>query len=210
MTLEDKVVLVTGTANGLGAGIVEALLARGARVALADVDASTLKVTQARLDPSGERTVSMVTDVTDEAAIGRFVSGAVEAFDRVDALVNNAGIIVMGAALDERQQAFDGQFAVNVVGLFACCKAAARQMIAQASGGAIVNIASNAGKVGFPAMVGYNASKAAVINLNPGRRMGAPWHQRQCDMPRQRRDADASKRRRVSVLAIRAVSRQPF
>ena len=173
MTLEDKVVLVTGTANGLGAGIVEALLARGARVALADVDASTLKVTQARLDPSGERTVSMVTDVTDEAAIGRFVSGAVEAFDRVDALVNNAGIIVMGAALDERQQAFDGQFAVNVVGLFACCKEAARQMIAQASGGAIVNIASNAGKVGFPAMVGYNASKAAVINLT--RTLAAEW-----------------------------------
>jgi NAD(P)-dependent dehydrogenase (short-subunit alcohol dehydrogenase family) len=173
MALEGKVVLVTGAANGLGAGIVEALLARGARIALADVDATALKATQARLDPSSARTVSIVTNVTDEAAIGRFVSGAAAAFGRIDALVNNAGVIVMGAALEEQRQAFDAQFAVNVGGLFACCKAAARQMIAQATGGAIVNIASNAGKVGFPAMAGYNASKAAVINLT--RTLAAEW-----------------------------------
>jgi NAD(P)-dependent dehydrogenase (short-subunit alcohol dehydrogenase family) len=177
MTLESKVTLVTGAANGLGAGIVEALLARGAKVALADVNEAALAATRARLDAAGGRTIGLVGDVTDEAAIERFVSGVVAAFGRVDALVNNAGVIHMGEALRESQAQLDFQFAVNVGGLFACCKAAARQFIAQGTGGAIVNIASNAGKVGFPAMAGYNASKAAVINLT--RTLAAEWaHQR--------------------------------
>jgi meso-butanediol dehydrogenase/(S,S)-butanediol dehydrogenase/diacetyl reductase len=173
MKLEDKVALVTGAANGLGAGIVEALLAQGARVALADINAPALQATQARLDPLGDRTIGLVADVTDEAAIEHLVAGAVAAFGRVDALVNNAGVIAMGEALQEGSDRFDFQFAVNVGGLFACCKATARRFIAQQSGGAIVNIASNAGKVGFPAMAGYNASKAAVINLT--RTLAAEW-----------------------------------
>jgi NAD(P)-dependent dehydrogenase (short-subunit alcohol dehydrogenase family) len=173
MRLENKIVLVTGAANGLGAGIVEALLAQGAKVALADVNEPALAATRARLDASASRTAAFVTDVADEAAIERFVAGAVAAFGRSDGLVNNAGIIAMGAALEEGRAAFEAQFSVNVSGLFACCKAAARQFIAQGQGGAIVNIASNAGKVGFPAMAGYNSSKAAVINLT--RTLAAEW-----------------------------------
>jgi NAD(P)-dependent dehydrogenase (short-subunit alcohol dehydrogenase family) len=173
MRLENKIVLVTGAANGLGAGIVEALLAQGAKVALADVNEPALAATRARLDASASRTAAFLTDVADEAAIERFVAGAVAAFGRIDGLVNNAGIIAMGAALQESRAAFEAQFSVNVSGLFACCKAAARQFIAQGQGGAIVNIASNAGKVGFPAMAGYNSSKAAVINLT--RTLAAEW-----------------------------------
>jgi NAD(P)-dependent dehydrogenase (short-subunit alcohol dehydrogenase family) len=173
MILENKVVLVTGAANGLGAGIAEALLANGARVAMADRDAAALERARARLDPPGVSTLATAADVTDENAVESFMSGAVAAFGRIDALVNNAGVIVMGAALEESAPTFEAQFAVNVGGLFACCKAAARIMIAQGDGGAIVNIASNAGKVGFPAMAGYNASKAAVINLT--RTLAAEW-----------------------------------
>src|SRR6202035_2898684 len=101
MNLEKKVVLVTGAANGLGAGIVEALLALGARVALADINERAMQATRARLDPSGARTVGLIADVTDERAVDRFVSSAAAAFERVDALVNNAGVIVMGQALGE-------------------------------------------------------------------------------------------------------------
>ena len=173
MMLDGKVVLVTGAANGLGAGIVEALLASGARVALSDVNEAALAATRGRLDPPGERTIAAVADVTDTRAIASFVPAIVAAFGRVDALVNNAGVIYMGEALGESPAEFDRQFSVNVGGLFACCKAAARQFIAQGTGGAIVNIASNAGKVGFPAMAGYNASKAAVINLT--RTLAAEW-----------------------------------
>ena len=101
MTLENKVALVTGAANGLGAGIVEALLARGAKVALSDVNETTLAATQARLDPARERSIIVVADVTDESAVGGFISMAMTAFGRVDALVNNAGVIHMGEAFGE-------------------------------------------------------------------------------------------------------------
>jgi len=173
MSLDNRIALVTGAAKGLGEGIVEALLASGARVALADIDEAALGATRARLDPAGERTIAVVADVADEAAVERAVAAAVAAFGRIDALVGNAGVIAMGAALDEGKAQFDWQFSVNVAGLFACCKAAARRFIAQGSGGAIVAIASNAGKVGFPQMAGYNASKAAVINL--ARTLAAEW-----------------------------------
>jgi len=173
MSLDNRIALVTGAAKGLGEGIVEALLASGARVALADIDEAALGATRARLDPAGERTIAVVADVADEAAVERAVAAAVAAFGRIDALVGNAGVIAMGAALDEGKAQFDWQFSVNVAGLFACCKAAARRFIAQGSGGAIVAIASNAGKVGFPAMAGYNASKAAVISLT--RTLAAEW-----------------------------------
>ena len=205
MTIENQVILVTGAANGLGAGIVEALLFRKARVVLADINEAALAATAARLDPQGTRTAHAVADVTSEADVERLVATAVSSFGRLDGLVNNAGVIVMGAALDEDSRKFDFQLAVNVGGLFACCKAATRQFIAQCEGGAIVNIASNAGKVGFPAMAGYNASKAAVINLT--RTLAAEWAGHGINVNavcRQRRDADAAQRRRLPVVADRA------
>jgi NAD(P)-dependent dehydrogenase (short-subunit alcohol dehydrogenase family) len=173
--IDDNVIVVTGAATGLGAGIVEALLAAGARVALADIKAAELETTAAALDPGGQRTHAVVADVADEAAVEGLFAVAAARFGRVDGLVNNAGVIVMNDALDESLANIDLQFGVNVRGLFTCCKAAARQMIRQGGGGHIVNIASNAGKVGFPAMAGYNASKAAVISLT--RTLAAEWAQ---------------------------------
>lgn len=79
----------------------------------------------------------------------------------------------MDSALDIAAQDWRFQFEVNVQGLFLCCQLAARQMIAQGNGGAIVNIASNAGKVGYPNMAAYNAGKAAVINLT--RSLSTEW-----------------------------------
>lgn len=172
-TLSNKIVVVTGAARGIGAGIVEALLAEGALVVLADRDAAQLQEAVATLDPQGSRTSSMVADVTSETDISALVAEAVSRFGRLDGWVNNAGIVSLGPALDESAEIFGRQFAVNVAGLFACAKAAARQFIGQGGGGGIVNIASNAGKVGFPSQAGYNASKAAVINLT--RNLAAEW-----------------------------------
>ena len=171
--IEDNVIVVTGAATGLGAGIVEALLAAGARVVLADIKAEELEKTKTALDPSGGRTQGVVADVSDEAAVAALFEAAATRFGRVDGLVSNAGVIVMSDALDESLADMDLQLGVNVRGLFTCCKAAARRMIHQGGGGRIVNIASNAGKVGFPAMAGYNASKAAVISLT--RTLAAEW-----------------------------------
>ena len=171
--IDGKVIIVTGAATGLGRGIVEALLADGARVVLVDIKERALAEAAASLDASATSSHTIVCDVTDEAAVDAMAASAAARFGRIDGLVNNAGVIVMSEALDEGRAPFELQFSVNVTGLFACCKAAARVMIAQGDGGRIVNVASNAGKVGFPEMAGYNASKAAVISLT--RTLAAEW-----------------------------------
>ena len=173
MILRDRVVVVTGAARGLGAGIAEAVLEAGARVVLSDLRQNEVEATAKRLEASGARTAAFAADVTDPAAPERLVAATVARFGRLDGLVNNAGLIEMVPALDADPATLDRQFRVNVTGLYACCQAAARRMIAQAEGGAIVNIASNAGKVGFPNMAGYNASKAAVVSL--ARSLAAEW-----------------------------------
>ena len=94
-------------------------------------------------------------------------------FDRIDGWVNNAGVLRMGPALDSGDEDWAPQLEVNARALFACCRLAARRMIDQGGGGAIVNVASNAGKVGYPNMAAYNASKAAVISLT--RSLAAEW-----------------------------------
>ena len=173
MILQDRVVLVTGAARGLGAGIAAAVLEAGGRVVLADLSQTEVAATAAHLDPGGARSCAIAADVTDEDAVQRMVAAAVARFGRLDGLVCNAGTIAMAPALQAPRADLDRQFAVNVGGLYLCCQAAARQFIAQGGGGAIVNIASNAGKVGFPDMAGYNASKAAVVSLT--RTLAAEW-----------------------------------
>ena len=173
MILQDRIFLVTGAGSGLGIGIAEALLEQGASVALCDLQADPVRQTAARLDPEGSRSLAVAADVGDAEAVRRFVAAAAERFGQVDGLVNNAGVIAMGPALEADRAAFDAQFAVNVAGLFLCCQALARHLIGAGRPGRIVNIASNAGKVGFPNMAAYNASKAAVISLT--RALAAEW-----------------------------------
>jgi NAD(P)-dependent dehydrogenase (short-subunit alcohol dehydrogenase family) len=111
--------------------------------------------------------------VTDPESIPSAIARAAGAFGRLDGWVNNAGILRMEAALDLSAADWEAQMRVNVSGLFACCQIVARRFIAQGDGGAIVNVASNAGKVGYPNMAGYNAGKAAVINLT--RSLATEW-----------------------------------
>lgn len=172
MTLRDRVVLVTGAGRGLGAGIARALLEAGARLAICDLRQADVDRVAAEEGPA-DHVLPLEVDVTDAAAVARGVAATVARFGRLDALVNNAGAITMGPALQAAPEATARQFNVNAMGLYACCQAAARQFIAQGGGGAIVNIASNAGKVGFPNMAAYNASKAAVISLT--RSLAAEW-----------------------------------
>ena len=103
--------------------------------------------------------------MTDPESIAAAIARTTRTFGRLDGWVNNAGILRMDAALDVPSSDWEAQMRVNVSGLFSCCQIVARQLVAQGDGGAIVNVASNAGKVGYPNMAGYNASKAAVINL---------------------------------------------
>jgi meso-butanediol dehydrogenase/(S,S)-butanediol dehydrogenase/diacetyl reductase len=120
----------------------------------------------------GGQARSFSLDVTQQEDFRSVVAQVVEEFGRLDGLVNNAGILAMAPAFNEQLEEWRSQMEVNVLGVVTGCRVAAEQMRSQ-GGGAIVNVASNAGKVGYPNMSGYNASKAAVINLT--RSLSSEW-----------------------------------
>jgi meso-butanediol dehydrogenase/(S,S)-butanediol dehydrogenase/diacetyl reductase len=173
MLLEGRTVVVTGAGGGLGRGIAEAVAEAGARVVAGDLTRAGVEETAGRIESAGGRALGVVFDVTDAGSVEAATAQAVEAFGRVDGWVNNAGIVRMDPALEARPADWDAQMRVNVSAVFACCQLAARRFVAQGGGGAIVNVASNAGKVGYPNMSGYNAGKAAVISLT--RSLAAEW-----------------------------------
>lgn len=172
MLLKDKVIFVTGAGRGIGRGIAEALAEAGADVAAGDLQLEPVQATAQRVEAAGRRALPLVLDVTDRATVSGAIARTLETFGRLDGWVNNAGFIRMDAACDIRPEDWQAHMAVNVNGLFACCQLAAEAMIAR-GGGAIVNIASNAGKVGYRNMAAYNASKAAVISLT--RSLSQEW-----------------------------------
>ena len=161
--LAGRAIAVTGAARGIGAAIVEAILEAGGSVALLDLDQAATEVTARRLDPTGARTLALSADVTSAASVARATEAAVARFGHLWGWVNNAGIVKMAPAAAIAPDDFDRELAVNARGVLIGAQAAFRAFAGK--GGAIVNIASNAGKVGFPNMAAYNASKAAVINL---------------------------------------------
>lgn len=173
MLLKDKVVYITGAGRGIGRGIAQAVAEEGAKVVVSDLQLEPIKETASLVERIGQPALPLVADVTSIGDVARSIERAVETFGRLDGMVNNAGVAKQVAALDTREQDYTSQFEVNVQGLFFCCQLAAKQMIAQGSGGRIVNIASNAGKVGFPGTSVYAASKAAVISFT--RLLSAEW-----------------------------------
>jgi meso-butanediol dehydrogenase/(S,S)-butanediol dehydrogenase/diacetyl reductase len=164
-------VAVTGAARGIGAGIAEAVLESGGSVVLLDLDREAAVATARMLDPAGTRTLAVVADVTDGASLDAAAAEAAARFSALHGWVNNAGIVRMAPAEALTADGWDLEFRVNTRGTFLGAQAAFRAFGGR--GGAIVNIASNAGKVGFPNMAAYNASKAAVINLT--RSLAREW-----------------------------------
>ena len=173
MDVKDKVVAITGAARGLGQEFARSLAAAGARVIAADINdcALTLELVAAE----GGKGIAARLDVTDAGSARAMVEAGLQAFGRLDALINNAALY--GAlhggrfdAIDEGE--WDAAMAVNVKGIWNCCKAAVpamRQRVVQESGGgSIVNIASLAATYGMPYGLHYTTSKAAVIGLTRG------------------------------------------
>ena len=172
MSLADRVYLVAGAARGVGAGIAEALVDAGASVALADLDLQTVTETAIRVDPTGRCTLGVSCDVGSDGSVHEAVAATVAHFGRLDGVVNNAGVIEMNEARHATSAAWARELDINVTGVFRICQAALEHLTASDQA-AIVNVASNCGKVGFPNMAGYNASKAAVINLT--RSLATEW-----------------------------------
>lgn len=160
--LSGKVALVTGGANGIGAGIAQMLAKAGARVAVNDIDADAAEQAALRL---GDGAFAAPGDVSEEAAAAAIVARVVETAGTIDILVNNAGIAQPLVRLtDLTEEVWHRVMNVNTGGALLMSKAAANVMIPRRTG-AIINIASIAGLVGFPGSHAYGVSKAAIVML---------------------------------------------
>ena len=165
MILSDRVTIVTGAGNGIGRAVALALAGAGAHVVAVDIDAGLAKATAEAVAALGPRSLALETDVGDLAAIDGMVQRAVEAFGRIDVLVNNAGVTRRAYIMDLTEADWDRIMRVNAKGVFFCLQRVAREMIPRRSG-TIINIASIAGK-GYAGTSNaiYAASKGSVISL---------------------------------------------
>lgn len=166
--MKDQVMIVTGAAMGLGLAAAKVLAARGAAVALVDYNADALKTAQAELaaDCPQAKTITVTADVSDEAAVKRYVDATVEAFGRVDGLYNNAGIEGRQAPMTEYDLAvFRKVLDINVMGVYYGLRHVIPVMQQQGYG-RIVNAASVGGIRGVLNQTAYVASKHAVVGMS--------------------------------------------
>jgi NAD(P)-dependent dehydrogenase (short-subunit alcohol dehydrogenase family) len=165
MTLADRVAIVTGAGNGIGKATALALARAGAHVAAVDIDGAVAKATADAVSQLGRRSLAVEADVGDVAAIDAMVRRVTASFERIDVLVNNAGVTRRADIMDLTEADWDRIMRVNAKGVFFCLQRVAREMIPRRSG-VIVNIASIAGK-GYAGTSNaiYAASKGSVISL---------------------------------------------
>lgn len=165
--LTGKVCVITGAGSGMGRVACETFAWEGGRVAALDVVANAAEETAARVRAAGGDAIDVTCDVSDEASVRAAVDRVVQRFGRIDVLYNNAGIMPAAdhSVIDTPVDVWDQVMAVNVRGIYLCCKYAIPEMLRHESG-SIVNIAS------FVALLGcsvpqdaYTASKGAVISL---------------------------------------------
>jgi 3-oxoacyl-[acyl-carrier protein] reductase len=167
LSVSGKVVIITGAARGIGQEFARSLGAAGAFVVAADINdcSATLDLVKAE-DGSA---IGVGLDVRRAESAAEMVSAATRAFGRVDALINNAALYgaLRGGRFDAIAEAdWDAAMAVNVKGIWHCCKAVAPTM--RQDGGSIINLASLAATYGMPFALHYTTSKAAVIGLTRG------------------------------------------
>ena len=158
--LRDKVVAITGGARGIGFQTATDLLAAGARVAIGDIDADAVGKAAADLGVEG-----IELDVTDSSSFAAFLDAVEERVGPVDVLINNAGIMPVGAFLDYDERLIRRTIEIDLVGVILGSQEAARRMVARGRG-QIVNVASVAGRLPTPGLTVYNGAKAGVIEFS--------------------------------------------
>lgn len=171
-TFEDAVAIVTGGASGIGRAVAQALAARGCDVVIADIDAADAERVANGIRERGGRAAAAALDVTDAAAFQALVRDTRARTGRLDYLFNNAGIAVAGEAQDLTLAAWRRIVEVNFMGVVHGVLAAYPAMVSQGFGH-VVNTASIAGLITGPGMIGYAATKHAVIGLSKGLRAEA-------------------------------------
>ncbi len=163
--LAGKVALVTGASSGLGVRFAECLAENGASVALVARRADRLAAVQARIEGAGGRAVAVAADVCDRKAMQHAFDAAENAFGTVTILVNNAGVVHSGRAVELATEDWRRVLATDLDAVFYWAQEAARRMLAAGKGGAIVNIASVLGFGVDKGVIAYATAKAGVVQL---------------------------------------------
>ncbi|MEU9558243.1 2,3-dihydro-2,3-dihydroxybenzoate dehydrogenase [Streptomyces fumanus] len=184
--IEDKefpcrVALVTGAAGGIGSAIARALAVRGTVVAVVDRDAERLAALTDALAEDGLKAAAFPADVSDADQVERAVDRIEVELGPVDLLVNAAGVLRPGSAVTMTDADWRAVFAVNLDGVFHCCRAVAARMKERGEG-AIVTIASNAGRVPRLQMAAYGASKAAASSYTKSLGLELAQHGIRCNV----------------------------
>jgi NADP-dependent 3-hydroxy acid dehydrogenase YdfG len=157
-----KIVAITGAARGIGRATAEALARRGARVAVGDLDRA---LAEGAATAIGGGTIALELDVTQRVSFAAFLDAVEARLGPIDVLVNNAGIMHVGPFVEEDDATARRVFDVNVHGVMYGMKLAIPRMLARKSGH-VINVASMAGKGGFPGIATYCASKFAVVGMS--------------------------------------------
>ena len=162
-TLDGRIVALTGAGSGIGRALALLLAGKGCKLALADKDADTLAETARLLGNAHHATT--VLDVSDDAGVRAWIDGAAAEFGGLDAVINNAGLTVMGSFVDTPEADFDRVMAVNFDGVVSGCRHALPHLQGRPAAW-IVNVSSVFGMMGYPGQAAYNASKFAVRGLS--------------------------------------------
>jgi NAD(P)-dependent dehydrogenase (short-subunit alcohol dehydrogenase family) len=160
--LSGKVVAITGGARGIGKATATALVRKGCRVAIGDLDLALAEETAAGL---GGGTVALALDVTDRSSFEAFLDETERQLGPVDAVINNAGIMPVTPFVDESEDSVRRQIDINLHGVITGTQLAIKRLQPRHSG-YIVNIASQAGKAGIPGIATYSATKHAVVGVS--------------------------------------------
>jgi 3-oxoacyl-[acyl-carrier protein] reductase len=164
MSLQGRIAVVTGAAQGIGRAIAEALATAGADIVVADLDPGRSQDTVAAVEKLGRKALNVKVNVADSNETKSLVEQVIKAWGKIDILVNNAGITRDGLLLRMKDEDWNLVMQVNLNGTFNCTKAVLQPMTKQRYG-RIVNIASIVGVMGNAGQANYAASKAAVIGF---------------------------------------------
>ncbi|MCZ0861161.1 glucose 1-dehydrogenase [Methanocorpusculum sp. MG] len=165
MKFSGKVAVVTGAAKGIGRSVALLFAENGAKVAVVDIDETEGTATAADINKAGGKACFIRCDVGCESDILQMIAEVTQTFGTIDILVNDAALQLNKGLLETTAEEFRHVMDVNVTGTFLCTREAAKHMIAQNKGGAIINFSSTFAVVGSSGYLAYHASKGAIASL---------------------------------------------
>ena len=174
--VQDRVVIVTGGAGGIGAAACRAIAAEGGKVVVADLDAAAAALVADGIAADGGAAISVGVDVTDRSEVHAMVKAAVDTFGELNVIFNNAGMNRPRGFMEIDESNFEQIVRVNAWGVIVCTQEAARQMIAQGSGGKVINTGSIASRQGYWDFVPYCVAKFGVLAITQATARGLIEH----------------------------------